>query len=75
METDSVNLEVSYWCTLYEAAVLELDGNKQIERIVDAEYAITDRMVHLNRSNDGSEIQMLENALAVLVELRKIRRQ
>jgi len=72
VETDSGNREVPYWRTLYEAAVLELDANKQLERIAEAEHAIKDRMDDMNRSNDGSEREMLENALTVLGQLRKI---
>ena len=51
--------------------VLELDANKQLELIAGAEHAIMDRM-DVNRSNDGSERQMLENVLTVLGQLRKI---
>jgi len=72
VETDSGNREVPYWRTLYEAAVLELDSNKQLERIAEAEHAIMDRMDDLNRSNDGTEREMLENALTVLAQIRKI---
>jgi len=72
METDSGYLEVPYWRTFYEAAVLELDANKQLELIAEAEHAIMDRMDDLNRSTDGSERQMLENGLTVLGQLRKI---
>ena len=72
MEADSGNREVPYWRTLYEAAVLELDANKQLERIAEAEHAIMDRIDDLNRSNDRAEREMLDNALTVLGQLRKI---
>ena len=71
METDSGNLEVPYWRTLYEAAVLELHWNKQLEFIREAEHAIMDRIEDLNRS-DGSASEALVTALDALRTLRKI---
>lgn len=71
METDGENLEVPYWRTLYEAAVLELDWNKQLEFIRGAEHAIMDRIEDLNRS-DGSGSEALVDALDALRTLRKI---
>jgi len=63
------------WRTLYEAAVLELDRNKLLQRIAEAQHAIMGRISEyedMNRSEDGFESEALINALNALRDLRKI---
>jgi len=59
------------WRILYEAAILELDKSKIVDRIAEAECAILDRLEELNHS-DGSESEALMNALNAIHDLRKI---
>jgi len=65
METDDAYLKLPYWRLLQEAAILELDHSKMVERVAEAEHAIMDRMEDLKRSN-GSESDALVNALHAL---------
>ena len=60
------------WRTLYEAAVLELDRDKLLQRISEAQHAVMDRMEDLNRSEDRFESEALINALNALRDLRKM---
>ena len=60
------------WRILYEAAVLELDRDKLLQRITEAKDVIMDRMEDLNRSEDGAETEELMNALNALHDLRKM---
>lgn len=64
----------SNWHTLYEAAVLELNNEKLLVRIAEAERAVMERLEALNRSGDGLESEQLVNALNVLSDLRKMNR-
>ena len=59
MEADTGNWASANWRPLYEAAILELDHRKMVERIAEAERAIMDRMEDLNRC-DGSESERYE---------------
>ena len=60
------------WKTLYEAALLELDRTKMLQRIADAEEAVRDRMKRVSSASDGIETQLLLNSLTVLGDLRKM---
>jgi len=63
------------WKSLYEAAILELDGKKLPERIAEAEHAVIARMESVSRSSDGDgEAEALMNALNVLHDLKHGRR-
>jgi hypothetical protein len=71
MQASSKEWSSADWRILYEAAILELDKSKIVERIDEAERAIIDRMEELNHS-DGSESEALMNALNAIHDLRKI---
>jgi hypothetical protein len=58
--------------TLYETAILELDRDKLLQRITQAQHAIMDRIEALNRCDDGSESEALINALNALRFLKKM---
>jgi hypothetical protein len=60
------------WKALYEAAVLELDPHRLIERIEEAQQAILSYMKTLDNSCYSSEKESLTNALEVLHDLRRI---
>ncbi len=62
------------WRKLYEAAVLELDEQKILQRVADAEQAVKQRMDDVYRASpDGAaESEALVNALTVLLDLRKM---
>jgi len=69
---ENENRTSTNWRSLYEAAIMELDGCKFLERIKEAEHAIMDRMEDLNRSNH-SESEALLNALNALRDLSQMR--
>jgi len=73
MESDSTSDRTTKWRSLYEAAIMELDRHKFLERITEAEHAIMDRLEDLNRSNDGSESEALTNALNALRDISQLR--
>ena len=63
------------WKTLYEAAILELDLNKMLERIAEAERAITAciDIEKMSPTGDRSDkVQTLMNALTVMRDLREM---
>ena len=61
------------WKTLYEAAILELDRNKMLERIAEAEQAITACIEKMIPTGDRSDkVQTLMNALTVMRDLREM---
>jgi len=60
------------WRGLYEAAVLELDHDKLLERIAEARKAILDRVEDLFRLEVGTEDEELMSALIALGDLRKM---
>ncbi len=63
----------SQWENLYEAAILELDRNKMLERIAEAERAIMVCIEKMSRTGDRSEkVQTLMNALTVMRDLREM---
>lgn len=68
----AINPASPRWRILYEAAVLELDREKLELRIAEAERELTSRMQELRQANDGSESEVLINALNVLRDLRKM---
>jgi hypothetical protein len=72
MEANTGNPASPHWRTLYEAAVLELNPEKILGRIAEAQGAVMNRMEDLNRSSDGSEGEALINALNVLRDLCKM---
>jgi len=71
MEADTRDWAFANWRLRCEAAILELDHSRMVERIAEAERAIMDRLEDLKRS-DGSESEALMNALDALRVLRKI---
>ena len=62
MEADTGDWASANWRLRYEAAILELDHSRMVERIAEAERAIMDRIEDVKRS-DGSESEALMNAL------------
>lgn len=60
------------WRLLYEAAVLELDRDKMLLRIADAERAVMMCMEDFARSGDDFQSEALVNALNVLQDLRNM---
>jgi len=61
------------WRTLYEAAVLELDRPRLLQRIAEAQLAIMDHLEHFEPKSDGdTENGELMNALTVLGVLHKL---
>jgi len=73
MESDPTSHQTTNWRSLYEAAIMESDGRKFLERITEAKHAIMDRLENLNRSNDGFETEALMNALNALGEISQLR--
>jgi len=71
MQASSEEWSSADWRILFEAAILELDKSKIVERIAEAERAIMDRMEELNHS-EPSESEALMNALNAIHDLRKI---
>ena len=62
------------WRALYEAALLEFDSVKLLERIAEAEKAIAEEAVMLIReSGDRIERQKLEDAMQTLADLKRHR--
>lgn len=70
MGTATSNQAYPRWRILYEAAILEVDPNKILPCIAEAEGAVMDRIEDLKRSAEESEGQALLNALNVLRDLR-----
>ncbi len=64
---------VEDWEPLLGAALLEQDYDKLAQRIADAENAIINRAESLNPSCDGSETEVLIDALITLHDLRTVR--
>jgi len=68
----SQNKPLKNWKLLYEAAVLECDRAKLLERIAEAEKAIAEEAVILMREGtDGVERHSLEDAMQVLEDLKR----
>ena len=74
MKSDTVKSDgLPNWLTIYEAAVMERDKSKALERIAQAEMAIRFRLMALkDSSKEGSEGEVLANALTVLHQLREV---
>jgi len=72
MMADAGDLAFPQWRALYEAAVLELDQDKLLQRIDEAKHAIMDRMEDLGRSKGGTENEELMNALTALGDLHRL---
>jgi len=60
------------WKQLYEAAILELDYDKLMERIAEARRAIQDRDVEALTSSSLAEQRALNNALHTLQILEEV---
>ena len=71
METGAGSRASLHWKNLYEAAVLELDRNKMLQRIAQAERAVAERLEVATKSGNA-EAETLTNALIVLRDLRKM---
>jgi len=67
----SQNKPVKNWKLLYEAAVLECDRAKLLERIAEAEKAIAEEAV-MREGTDGVERHSLEDAMQVLEDLKRL---
>ena len=62
------------WRELYEAAILEFDSTKLLERISQAEQAIDEELVVLMPSvSDDIERQKLKDARQILQDLKRYR--
>jgi hypothetical protein len=73
METGAGSHVSRRWKVLYQAAVLELDRNRILQRIAEAESAINERIAVAVRASTGlEEVEGLTNALTVLHDLRKM---
>ena len=59
------------WQDLYAAALLELDRNKLLDRIKEAEQAISIRFVGLDPTRDADEAQRISDATRGLSVLRR----
>ncbi len=60
------------WKHLYEAAVLELNAEKALQRIDEAASAIRLRIEDVSRSGDSLEAEQLLNAFNALLDLRTV---
>ena len=60
------------WKELYRAAILELDKEKLLARILAAKMAVCDRAEELNGGGDLSERAALNNAMKALCELHDL---
>jgi hypothetical protein len=68
--------DMQMWKQLYVTAVLELDPERVLQKIGDAQKAISERALALMRINqdESSEKQELANAHTVLDGLKRIHR-
>ena len=60
------------WQGLYRAAVVELDPNRLLERITEAENAIRKRIEESHHPDGNVESEALMSALGVLRDLRQV---
>ena len=73
-EVNSPSPKILYpeWQNAYQAALLELDRKKLLERVTAAETAIFNRIQALLQDPDhAAELQAIEDALASLRVLRR----
>ncbi len=59
------------WQELYAAALLELDRNKLLDRVKEAEQAIAIRYTGLDPTQDADEAQRISDATRNLSVLRR----
>jgi hypothetical protein len=75
MAEHSSNLRFPRWQTLYQAAIIELNHSKLLERVTEAEHAIFDRLQSLERTPNCesrfAELLAIEDALASLRSLTR----
>lgn len=60
------------WQELYQAAILELDKENLLARILAAKMAVCDRAEELDGGGDLSERTALNNAMKALCELHDL---
>ncbi len=74
MDPSSPSSKILYpeWQAEYQAALLELDPKRLLERVTAAETAIFNRLQAISHNSDGhSERQAIEDALSSLRVLKR----
>jgi hypothetical protein len=75
MAEHSSNLRFPHWQPQYQAALIELNHSKLLERVTEAEYAIFERLQSLegtpNCESRFTELLAIEDALASLRLLKR----
>jgi hypothetical protein len=73
-DSDGLTQEAESWRQLYEAAMLEIDREKLLKRIAEAQKAIEERVLSLARKGLGSEAEKdaLVDAHVAMDELKRI---
>jgi hypothetical protein len=69
---DTIRNDAAHWRQLTQAAILELDPAKLLERIADAQRAVLDRIEDGLTKPPDSEQLALRDALDSLRSLRRI---
>ncbi len=69
------SLRFPQWQPQYQAALIELNHCKLLDRVIEAEYAIYERLQSLEGTTDGesrlAELLAIEDALASLRLLKR----